>query len=98
MTSVIEVLEEISKLEDPLDQGEAIVLLYDELANGPWRDGHERAEALLAEQGQDIDVSAEDLEEIRREIETTENLFSEEVDRIFAPPARRRRPGKGLRI
>ena len=29
MTSVIEALEEISKLEDPLDQGEAIVQLYE---------------------------------------------------------------------
>ena len=98
MTSVIEVLEEISKLEDPLDQGEAIVQLYEELANGPWREGHERAEALAAEQGQEVDVPAEDLEEIRREIETTENRFSEEVDGIFDAPARRRRPGKRLHI
>ena len=98
MTSVIEVLQEISKLEDPLDQGEAIVQLYEELANGPWREGHERAEAVAAEQGQEVDLPAEDLEEIRREIETTENRFSEEVDGIFDPPARRRRPGNRLRI
>ena len=98
MTSMIEVLQEISKLEDPLDQGEAIVQLYEELANGPWREGHERAAALVAEQGQDVDVSAEDLEEIRREIETTENRFSEEVDGIFDVPVRRRRPGNRLRL
>ena len=94
MTSVIDVLEEISKLEDPLDQGEAIIQLYDELANGPWREDHERAEALLAEQGQDVDVSAEELEEIRREIETIENRFSEEVDGIFDAPARRKQRGQ----
>ena len=98
MTSVIDVLEKISKLEDPLDQGEAIMQLYEGLANGPWREGHERAEALVAEQGHDVDVPAEDLEEIRREIETTENRFSEEVDGTFDPPARRRRSGKRLRI
>ena len=98
MTSVIEVLQEISKLEDPLDQCEAIVQLYDELANGPWREGHERAEAVAAEQSQDVDVPAEDLEEIRREIETTENRFSEEFDGVFDAPVRRRRPGNRLRL
>lgn len=92
MTDVIDVLEEISKLEDPLDQGEALVQLYEGLADGPWREGHERAEALLAEQGQEIGVSAEELEEIRREIETTENRFSEDVDPFFDASTHRKQP------
>ena len=46
MTTVLDVLEEISKLEDPIEQSNAIIALYEELESGPWREVHEQAAAL----------------------------------------------------
>ena len=85
MTTVLDVLEEISKLEDPIEQSNAIIALYEELENGPWREGHERAAALVDSETEPADVSAERLREIRLEIETAMSRSAEEVEPFFGP-------------
>ena len=94
MTTVLDVLEEISKLEDPIKQSRAMLELYEALENGPWREGHERAAALVDGETEPADLSAEQLQEIRLEIETVKNRSAEEVEPFFGPmrsPGARRR-------
>jgi len=96
MTDLHQSLTEISKTDDPVEQGRQMVALFDALRAGPWRETTARR-ASPTEAAADLpDLSAAAEEDIRRQLDTIVIRATEEAEQLFPPKHWRNGAPRGL--